>query len=433
MKRNLVTSLLVLCLVLSVGPVFESAAQGKTTLTYFSWGLAEEIWGGWIRDIVAKYEEQNPGIKIELQSTTFADKETVYTTRCEAGVGPDIGDFSFDVVPLFAKKGYIMSVNTFIEQEEPEFIETWSETAISALTVDGNVYMIPGSFYPWLLVYNSKLFGEAGLDPCHPPKTMEEFLENAKVLTRDTDDDGKVDQWGFGMTAARTLGLFSRFSGFVWSAGGDYLTKDLSSSALNSPEALEGFKFFVELATKHKVAHPGAVEMGPHDVRIALANEKVAMNVGTAFTPGIVDGINPELNAFKVLQFAPFPSYGEKPVFTQATLVGQVISAQTKHPQEAWDFVKYVNNYENQLETWYVNGWTSARRDVTQSEAITSDKFGRLLVENQDRVKFPPAIEEWPETADIVITALQNALTGVQTPEEALAEAHDRINDLLGR
>lgn len=433
MKRNLATILLVLCLVLSIGLISQSVAQEKTTLTYFSWGLSEEIWGGWIKDIVAKYEEQNPNIKIELQSTTFADKETVYATRCEAGVGPDVADFSFDVVPLFEKKGYIMSMNTLIEQEEPGFIETWSDTAISALTIDGNVYMIPGPFYPWLLVYNSKLFAEAGLDPCCPPKTMEEFLEYAKVLTRDIDGDGKIDQWGFGMTAARTLGLFSRFSGFLWSAEGDYLTEDFSSSALNSPEALEGFKFFVELATKHKVTHPGAVNMGPHDVRIALANEKVAMIIGTSFTPGIVGGINPELNAFKVLQFAPFPSYGEKTVATQATLVGQVISAQTKHPQEAWDFVKYVNNYENQLATWYVNGWTSARRDAARSEVITSDKFGRVLVENQERVKFPPGIGEWTEIADIVTTALQNALTGVQTIEEALSEAHNTVNKILSK
>lgn len=433
MKRSLVTMILVLCLMLSIGLMSQSVAQEKTTLTYFSWGLSEEIWGGWIKDIVAKYEEQNSNIRIELQSTTFADKESVYATRCEAGVGPDVADFTFDVVPLFEKKGYIMNMNTLIEQEEPGFIETWSDTAISALTVDGNVYMIPGSFYPWLLVYNSKLFAEAGLDPCCPPKTMEEFLEYAKVLTRDIDGDGKIDQWGFGMTAARTMGLFSRFSGFLWSARGDYLTEDFSSSALNSPEALEGFKFFVELATKHKVTHPGAVNMGPHDVRIALANEKVAMIIGTAFTSGIVDGINPEQNAFKVLQFAPFPSYGEKTVATQATLAGQVISAQTKHPQEAWDFVKYMNNYENQLATWYVNGWTSARRDAAQSEVITSDKFGRVLVENQELVKFPPGIGEWMEIADIVTTALQNSLTGVQTTEEALLESHNMINKILGK
>ena len=173
--------------------------------------------------------------------------------------------------------------------------------------------------------------------------------------------------------------------------------------------------------------------MGPNDVRIAMANEKVAMVIGTSFTPGIVDGINPKLNAFKVLQFAPFPSYGEKPVATQATLVGQVISAQTKHPQEAWDFIKYMNNYENQLAAWHVNGWTSARRDMAKSEAINSDKFGRVLVENQERVKFPPAIEEWPEIADIVTTALQNALTGVKTTEEALSEAHNMVNKLLGK
>ncbi|GAH21934.1 unnamed protein product, partial [marine sediment metagenome] len=53
------------------------------------------------------------------------------------------------------------------------------------------------------------------------------------------------------------------------------------------------------------------------------------------------------------------------------------------------------------------------------------------LVENQERVKFPPGIGEWTEIADIVTTALQNALTGVQTTEEALSEAHNTVNKIL--
>jgi len=408
--------------------VFTGATQAKTKIVYFSWGLAEEIWGGWLRDIVAKYEKEHPQIEIELQSTTFADKETVYTTRCQAGVCPDIADFTFDPLPLFVQKGFLMNLTPLVEKEGSEFIKTWNEKAIATLTLDGNLYGMPGPLMPWVLVYNTRMFEKAGLDPSRPPKTMEELLKCAKALTRDTDGDGKVDQWGFGMTAKRTLGLFSRFNGFLWSAGGDYLTRDLSSSALNSRGALEGVKSFVELHTKHKVVHPGPVEMGPHDVRIALANEKVAMNIGTGFTPGIVDGINPKLKAFEVLRFAPFPSSGDKTISTAATLVIRVISARTKHPQETWDFLKYLLNYENELSTWDVNGWVSARKDVAKAEKIVTDKFGQVLAENQIHVHFPPMVVEWPEIADIVTTALQNSLTGIQTPEEALLEAHNRIN-----
>lgn len=431
MKSNFLAKSFLMSMVLCLCLVFTTVTRAETEISYFSWGLAEKIWGGWLKETGARYEKEHPQVKIELQSTTFADKDSVYTTRCQAGICPDIAEFTFDPLPLFVKKGFLMNLTPFVEKEGPEFIKTWNERAIATLTVDGNLYGMPGTLMPWVLVYNTQMFEKAGLDPSRPPKTMDELLKYAKALTKDTDGDGKVDQWGFGMTAKRTMGLFSRFNGFLWSSGGDYLTPNLAASALNSPEALEGIKFFVELHTKHKVVHPGPVEMGPHDVRIALANEKVAMSIGTGFTPGIVNGINPKLKALDVLRFASFPSYGNKSPLTSATLSMRVVSARTKHPQATWELLKYMANFENELSTWDVNGWVSARKDVAKDEKIVTDKFGRVLAENQIYVHFPPAVEEWPEIADIVITALQNSLTGIQTPEEALLEAHNRINPTM--
>lgn len=433
MKRNLVIGLLVVCLVLSVGLVSQTAAQKQVKLTYFSWGLVEDVWGGYIRDRIAEYEAQHPEIKIEPQQVTYADMGAVFMSRCIAGVGPDMADFLFNSLPAFVEKGFLLNLNPFVEQEGPEFLKAWYENAIDELTYDGKLYGVPENMLPWVLVYNAKTFAEAGLDPCAPPKTTEKFVEYAKVLTRDTDGDGKIDQWGFGIPAKRSPGLYFRFASFLWSAGGDYLTEDLSSSTLNSPEALEGFKFFVELATKYHVVHPGATEMGAHDVRIAVAHRKVAMNSGSGFVPGIVTAINPELDAYIVLQFASLPSFGDKPIFTTSSMGTIGINAQTKHPQEAWDFIKYKTNYENQIKAWYVNGWISPRKDAAHAKEVIGDKFGRVLAENQPCIRFSPKVVEWPEIHDIATTAVQNALTGIQTAEEALLEAHNAVNELLSK
>lgn len=425
--RNTVKMLLVLFLLLSIS----STGYAKTTISYYNWGLAENVWGGWIKEIMSKYEKNHPDVQIELQSAVFKDKEVAYTTRCEAGVCPDIGFFTFDSLPLFVSKGYLLDLSPLVKKEGADFIKLYNEKAVENLTIDGKLYGMPSMLMPWVLVYNAKLFEEAGLDPSRPPKTMEEFLDYAKKLTRDTNGDGKIDQWGFGMTAKRTLGLYSRFCGFLWSAGGDFLSKDNSKSVLDSAEALAGFTFFIELATKHKVAHPGAVEMGPHDVRIAAANQKVAMFIGTGFTPGMINDINPDLKALDVLNFSDFPTFGDKPAYTAATQCMAVISASTKHPEIAWDVAKYEANYENQLATWGVNGWVSARKDVGSSDKIQKDKFGKVLAVNQKFVKFPPLVVQWPEIADIVTTAIQNSLTGIQTPEKALMEAHTKVNQIL--
>ena len=49
------------------------------------------------------------------------------------------------------------------------------------------------------LFYNKKLFEKAGLQP---PKTWSEFVDTAKKLTKDTNGDGKIDQWGVAIEGA---------------------------------------------------------------------------------------------------------------------------------------------------------------------------------------------------------------------------------------
>jgi maltose-binding protein MalE len=90
-----------------------------------------------------------------------------------------------------------------------------------------------------------------------------------------------------------------------------------------------------------------------------------------------------------------------------------------------------MNSYDVRLRAYRANGWIPANIKAAQSEEIKSDKFGRVIVDNLGTAKFPPMIVEWPEIADIVTTALQSALSERQSVEEALLDAHRRINELL--
>ena len=83
------TIVVVLCL-LSVSMALATGEPEKakvTNLTYYSWGLSEKVWGGWLREVIANYEKAHPNIKVELEQATFTDKETVYATRTEAEWG----------------------------------------------------------------------------------------------------------------------------------------------------------------------------------------------------------------------------------------------------------------------------------------------------------------------------------------------------------
>lgn len=94
------------------------------------------------------------------------------------------------------------------------------------------VYQIPASWgdeiayfpvalQPQAIIYRKDRFKEAGLEI---PKTWDEFVECAKALTKDTDGDGEVDQWGFGMVGSNNSSGQSRFMSYLWSNGVDCVT-----------------------------------------------------------------------------------------------------------------------------------------------------------------------------------------------------------------
>src|SRR5699024_902990 len=66
--------------------------------------------------------------------------------------------------------------------------------------LDGKYYTLPVAVRSLALFWNKEMYEEAGLDPEKPPKTWDELIENAKTMTKMTDD-GRFKQEGFGWNA----------------------------------------------------------------------------------------------------------------------------------------------------------------------------------------------------------------------------------------
>jgi multiple sugar transport system substrate-binding protein len=274
-----------------------------------------------------------------------------------------------------------------------------------------------------VLMYNKELFREAGLDPAKPPATWEQFLDYGTKLTRG-------DRYGVGIIGARQEGIFMRFNPWPWGAGGEYLTPDEKRSALDTPEFLEGFKYYVELFTKHKVVPPGVIEQGAQEVRTQLAHGKVAMIITLPAAPGIVQAINPKINVREVMTLAPVP-VGKKKV-TSTWFSSRVISSSTKNPEAAWKVYRTWYDKESQMRNFKIAGVLSTRLDIKNSPEVKNDTFAQVFAAQTPYVKLEPLVPEWPKIGDAVITAIQEGLTGIKGPEQALKDAHLAANRALG-
>lgn len=431
MKRRTIAVLLALVTLFGVG----SLGGGKVRLVFSNWHLVEPHWEKSLKEAIAQFMVENPDIEVVLDYVSYAEKETKYMTAIEAGVGPDVmhlgpAEVSFG---LFASRGYFYDLTPFIAAEGPGFLDAWYPATVEALTYKGRIYGLGANYQAMVLMYNKRLFVEAGLDPDKPPTTWDEFLAYAKKLTRDRDGDGRIDTWGFGTVGRVDPGFQLRFTPVLFSHGGDYLTPDYKCSVLNSAAGKEAFRFFVELFTVHGVIPPGVTDMSPGKVREQFAAEKVAMILTSAWGPPIIKSIRPDVAWDQILGMAPVPvKAGTDPkIRTTAFLSYYAINRNTKHAAEAWRLLKFVTSKAMQ-EKWFRDANVlSARRDVSEEYGpLLADPYAKLIGAELARAKLVPLIPEWPQIIEAVNVAVQKGFIG-EDLSKAWAEAYRRINDVL--
>ncbi len=424
-----------------------SDSQRAVTLQLSDWHLTEPHWDKAIREQMAVFEKENPTIKVELVPVTYAEKENRYITEIQTGAGPDLIHLHGFSIRSFIENGFLYDLTPFIEKESKtawggNFIDTWFPQTVELMKSEGRYYAIPSDFMSMVLFYNKNLFREAGLDPERPPQTWDEFLADAKKLTRDRNGDGIIDTWGFGTVGAVDPGFELRFTPILLSFGATYFTLDNKCSALNSPEAKEAFNFYIRLVTEDKIVPPGVITKNPGDVRKQMADEEIAMNIGSGWTVPIVNDLNPKLNAAEVLAAAPVPVQAGRSVQkpTTAWISAWMINKNTKHPQEAWQLLKFMTSKATD-EYWFTEARVlSARQDVSGGledrgvlpyNPLLKDPFSKVIAAELKHAQFVPQIKEWPQIIEIINRAAQSGFSGAKTADQALSEAHNEINTIL--
>ncbi|HEU4326258.1 MAG TPA: sugar ABC transporter substrate-binding protein [Roseiflexaceae bacterium] len=410
-----------------------AARQERVSLVLSDWLLTEKHWEPSLLKAVERYKQDHLNVDLHLDYVSYAEKDKKYAAEMAAGTGPDVVHLHAYALRSFIERGYLLDLTSFVEQEGGEaYLSTWYPQATDLTRKDQKTYGIPADYMTMALFYNAELFEEAGLDPDKPPKTWSEFEEYARKLTRDRDGDGAIDTWGFGTIGAVDPGFELRFSPFLYSHGADYLNAQQTCSALNTPEARAAFNFFTGLGMGDSVIPPGVTNQNAGSVRRQMASDQVAMKIGSGWSIPIMAAVNPTVK--ETVRVAPIPAADG--VNAEYTTTGWVsvwaINRNTKHPKEAWELIKFLTAAQ-QEQQWFDDARvTSARQDVsTQYTPLLNDPVAQVLVGQRKTARFVPQLKEWPQIIEAINKATQDAFTGTATQEQALREAHNRINIIL--
>lgn len=363
------------------------------------------------QEIIARFEEANPDILVQLEAVSGRDYYTRLLTQIAAGDAPDIMQIGDDAVPMFVGKGSFLALDGFIDGSYSLDTDIYLPGVLEPGQWEGQQWLLPKDFSPLAVYYNKKVFDEYGVAYPEPGWTWDDMLETAKALTKDTDGDGKTDVWGIQLTANWTTG----FEYWVAAAGGSLISEDGTQFVgyMDSPETIEAVQFFADLYNVHKVAPPPADFSLWAGGNAEFDNGKAAMRIfGRWPLGGYKDNPNIDLGMVGV------PAGAE-----QANVLfwgGFGIFAGTKHPEAAWRFLSfYVGEEGSQVwKDWAIPPVAS----VAEEAGLTDDPIEGVWISELDHLAprayvFTPF---WGETAD---PALRKALeTVLIDPDADVAE-----------
>lgn len=255
----------------------------------------------------------------------------------ESGTAPDVLQGCCDFYPAWAHMDYLLDLRPYVSADlDAATIADWDPAQYRAFfTPDGRQFGLPKYHGALGLYYNKDIFGQGKVDYPDSAWTFDDYLAAMKRLARDRNGDGQIDLWGSLIDA-----VYDRIQIYVNSWGGHFVDPgDATRCRMAEPEALRAIEWLRARIWDDKVM-PTSLAVQKVSTREAFYTGKVAMvEDGSWALKDIL------ANARFRIGVAPFPAGPVRRV-TLATTDGFSIYAGTKHPDAAWELVKFLVSKE---------------------------------------------------------------------------------------
>lgn len=177
----------------------------------------------WVEDI-ALFEKANPGITVKSVYNYPCEQPATFTAMLRGGTESDIFYTYFTDLPQVLVAGQAADITQYVT---PATVPAWKDIvpgSKAAVTAGKTIYGIPTSNYTQGIIYNRKLFQEAGLNPDQPPRTWAQVETDATAIAKLGNG---IEGWG-DYSAGNNGGW--HFSSYIDALGGAMENNNTSPS-----------------------------------------------------------------------------------------------------------------------------------------------------------------------------------------------------------
>jgi len=373
--------------------------------------------------LINQFEQQNPKIHINGVAMNYYQTETDFEDAAAEGQAPDILRSDVGWVAQFASQGYLLNIDSLISQSDPS---DYLPVALADDYYHGHYYGMPQVTDFLALLYNKAELAAAGITSA--PATMTDFEADAV----------KVHQSNPKIYGFETDGTSYNALPFIYTFGGGMLDQN-NNILVNNNGSVNGLTFLLKLQNVDKVM-PANINYsnGPVTSPVTdFTNGKTAMIFGGPYdVPGILTGPSFKSDPGN-LGIASIPTCPTTIVSTcQAGHTGSpsggqsyVISADTKHPLEAEEFIQFMSSTRRQVAIAMANHTLPTR--ISAQNAVRGEGFISEFLSLKYTVVPEPAIPQAGDLYDAFDPNIAAALDGVESPVAALNAVAEAWKQLL--
>lgn len=374
-------------------------------------------------ELVSAYQKLHSDVNVELiHVPSQGDYRRRLAADFAAGAPADITLINYRRYAQFAAKGTLEPLGPYLAQSKLIKEDDFYSEAMAPYYWEGTLMCIPQNLSSLAVYYNKKLFDEAGLDYPSDDWNWDEFLADAKALTKDNDGDGETDVYGLGTDA-----VIFRAAPFIWMNGGDLVDDPANphALALDTPEAKEALEWFIDLQVVHQVV-PDFVKEQAENSESRFISGRLGMFLNSR--RGVPTYRQIEDFDWDV---APLPQGKSKSGILHADAF--CLSAASQNKSAAWSFIEFANSVEGQTILAKSGRTVPSLKSVAESPAFLDPNAkpanSRVFLDTIPYIRAVPIMETWVDIETVTSEELENAFHGGATLDAAIDAAVIRSRD----
>jgi len=389
--------------------------SGVTTLRFWAMGREGEV----VQELVHDFEAQHPDIRVTVQQIPWSAAHEKLLTAFVGRSMPDMAQLGNTWVPEFTALDALTPLDAWVAASpavDPadHFPGIWDTNVI-----EGQLYGVPWYVDTRVIYYRTDLLRQAGFD--HFPRTWTGWMKAMQEVTEQGGPDRyaillPLNEWSQPVTLALETGSAllkdhhtrGDFSGRAFAQAFDFYTHIFAegwSPPVSNNEIANLYQEFGRGTFAMYISGPW--NLGEFRRRLPAALQD---SWGTAPLPGLTDA---------------------RPGMSLAGGSSLVVFRTSEHQEAARKLMAFLLDPVQQIRFYELTGDLPSHREAWNDTRLANDPRAAAFRTQLEYTRATPKIPEWEQIANRIWVAVEEAVRGNKTEEEALRDLDEDVDRML--